>query len=107
MSQAADSKPASGSAAAGFGLGCLVNIGILIVAMFFFTRWLLALGLIQLVVIIPLAVYFGWKSKNRTIAGLICAAGLALLLNASGFGKTLYLCSTPRAPQQPTLNRPV
>jgi hypothetical protein len=76
----ANPKPAKGSAVAGFGLGCLLNIAIVVVAVYVSRRWFVAVVLIQLVVITPLSVLLWRKEKTRTVAGLISSTGITFLL---------------------------
>jgi hypothetical protein len=85
MSEPANAKSSSGSAVTGFGLGCALNLAILNFLGFVADHHISvpsgpAFFLAPLVVIIPLAVFLWRNGKTRTVAGLISAEGIALLL---------------------------
>jgi formate-dependent nitrite reductase membrane component NrfD len=77
------SPPHRGSAAKGFLLCIAVNVGIFVVSCFWlFFLWPF-LGVLQLAAIIPMIVSFRRKQEVETVKGLIAAAAIVFMLNAT------------------------
>jgi hypothetical protein len=82
--------PDRGSVLTGLGMGCLANLGLLLI------MWLIVLafpkgglyvfsffGLIQLAYVIPMFLHYRKLGAGNTMAGIIIMAALSLLFTAS------------------------
>lgn len=80
-------KEDRGSVTLGFFLAIALHISVIAGSiMISFGIPFLAIGLVQLAYIIPLAFHFKAKGKTRTMQGLWLAAVVTFLLNAACYG---------------------
>lgn len=82
-------EKSNGHIAKGFGFALLANVGLVFLSSPFESIWivtLFAIGLVQLLVLVPLAIYFNLKKESKTVQGILILAGITFLLNAGCYG---------------------
>lgn len=85
-----EEKSNRGSVAAGLGIGCLIQILVLAIALALLslpsarngyeTKLIGLLGIIQLIFIVPAVVYASKRQQSRTVQGLIIIACIGFLI---------------------------
>lgn len=60
----------------------------------FFVTMIVAIGLSQLIYLIPLIIIFHHKKAKRTVQGLLIGGGIIFLINTACFGLIIYSLSS-------------
>jgi hypothetical protein len=87
-------RPYGGSVGKGFGFAAAMNVGGLVVSALTIVTGvgifiLLAFGLTQLLWLVPLYAYYKREGETETAKGVLIAAGISFLLNATCWGVVL------------------
>ena len=78
-----ETSPSGGSVLKGVAIGLACGVFLMVVIALSFTFWLVCIGVLQLVYIVPIISSYRKRGETETMKGLIIAAAIVLLLNAA------------------------